>query len=388
VIKDVLMAGSTRLVRVLALALCAAGGSALQMPSAMSAPGVSTRAASATLVACRAGDAQMLAAKKAGAKAAEVAAAAAAENENEYEDDSEKQVKLVDGMVTPLDKQAELMPFPGPEVTLYDDSGSDRRPLFVSMGTFTQGQQPSAGLSEAYQAWLGDCASLASPHYLLGAQDCTEFEELGNVLSDDEISELEAREAEAEAAEAAALSEEGVEGGASSVVHDAMVPMPFPFVVGHLAAARFSNWYLAEAWHQSDPVGSAGGYEGARLHEWRRSEEEALCVPPQGETQLAYAIYCLDKHGSGATRSSTRSSHLEWLKASGRVAAAGPLFARPDDEAGGAEGEPVGSLLVVHGDELSEVANWAAADPYARAGLFESVSIAPLGTYAVEAPCP
>ena len=44
----------------------------------------------------------------------------------------------------------------------------------------------------------------------------------------------------------------------------------------------------------------------------------------------------------------------------------------------------MGTLLVVNGDELDEVKRWAETDPYKRAGLFESVLVAPLTEYAVD----
>ena len=57
---------------------------------------------------------------------------------------------------------------------------------------------------------------------------------------------------------------------------------------------------------------------------------------------------------------------------------AGPLL-------GGSGGaERVGTLLVVNGDDVDEVRDWAATDPYAAAGLFEGVTVAPLNSYSVD----
>ena len=44
----------------------------------------------------------------------------------------------------------------------------------------------------------------------------------------------------------------------------------------------------------------------------------------------------------------------------------------------------VGTLLLVHGDDVEEVRQWAAGDPYNSAGLFETVTVAPLNYYAVD----
>jgi uncharacterized protein len=38
-------------------------------------------------------------------------------------------------------------------------------------------------------------------------------------------------------------------------------------------------------------------------------------------------------------------------------------------------GEMVGSLVVIEADTRAAAEDWAAGDPYARAGLFESVEI-------------
>ena len=94
---------------------------------------------------------------------------------------------------------------------------------------------------------------------------------------------------------------------------------------------------------------------------------------------MCFGVYCLDKPGSAELRAATREAHLEWLKEGGRVHLAGPLQS-PD----GAEAGNVGTLLVVNGDELDEVKRWAETDPYKKAGLFESVLVAPLTEYAVD----
>lgn len=47
-------------------------------------------------------------------------------------------------------------------------------------------------------------------------------------------------------------------------------------------------------------------------------------------------------------------------------------------------GDRVGTLLLVNGDDLDEVRDWVATDPYNRAGLFTSTTVAPLTTYHVD----
>lgn len=79
------------------------------------------------------------------------------------------------------------------------------------------------------------------------------------------------------------------------------------------------------------------------------------------------ALICIDKPGQLQTRLDNRSAHLDHISSSGIVEMAGP-FLSP-------EGQMIGSLVVLTVDTLAEAEAWAAADPYAKAGLFESVTI-------------
>lgn len=85
---------------------------------------------------------------------------------------------------------------------------------------------------------------------------------------------------------------------------------------------------------------------------------------------MLFAIICTDKPGALALRMETRPAHLEHLKAHERsLVLVGPLL--------DAEGKPCGSLLVVEADDRAAAEAFAAADPYAKAGLFESVVVRP-----------
>ena len=84
---------------------------------------------------------------------------------------------------------------------------------------------------------------------------------------------------------------------------------------------------------------------------------------------MLYAIICIDKPGAIETRKANRDAHLAHIKSSdGAIVQAGPFL----DGAG----EMCGSLLIYEGDQADAEA-WAAADPYAAAGLFQSVEIRP-----------
>jgi uncharacterized protein YciI len=85
---------------------------------------------------------------------------------------------------------------------------------------------------------------------------------------------------------------------------------------------------------------------------------------------MLFAITNLDKADSFALRAATRETHLGYLDSIvGQLLLAGPIL--------NAEGQSVGSLLVVEAENHEAAEAFAAADPYAKAGLFESVTIRP-----------
>tara|TARA_R110002020_G_scaffold156117_10_gene337718 strand:+ start:322 stop:615 length:294 start_codon:yes stop_codon:yes gene_type:complete len=85
---------------------------------------------------------------------------------------------------------------------------------------------------------------------------------------------------------------------------------------------------------------------------------------------MLYALMCKDKPNSLDKRLAERPAHVEHLKAldaQGILKMAGPLLG--DDE------KPIGSLVVIAADSKDEAEAIAARDPYAVAGLFESVEV-------------
>lgn len=82
---------------------------------------------------------------------------------------------------------------------------------------------------------------------------------------------------------------------------------------------------------------------------------------------MLIALVARDKPGALNTRLSTREAHVAYLKASGVVTLAGPLL----DNAG----QMCGSLIVLDVADMAEAEAFAAGDPYAKAGLFASVSL-------------
>jgi len=79
-----------------------------------------------------------------------------------------------------------------------------------------------------------------------------------------------------------------------------------------------------------------------------------------------FAVMCTDKENHLETRKANRDAHLAYLKETG-VAQAGPFL--------DADGNMCGSLLILDVADLAAAQDWAANDPYTKAGLFQSVSI-------------
>lgn len=82
---------------------------------------------------------------------------------------------------------------------------------------------------------------------------------------------------------------------------------------------------------------------------------------------MRVALVCQDKSGALQTRLDNRAAHLAHIADSGVVEMAGPFL--------DAVGTMTGSLVILNVDSLDDALAWAAADPYAQAGLFESVTV-------------
>lgn len=82
---------------------------------------------------------------------------------------------------------------------------------------------------------------------------------------------------------------------------------------------------------------------------------------------MLYALVALDKPGALPVRQENRAAHLAYIAETGCVQMAGPFL----DEAGGM----IGSLLILDLPDMVAAEAWAANDPYAKAGLFDSVTI-------------
>ncbi len=82
---------------------------------------------------------------------------------------------------------------------------------------------------------------------------------------------------------------------------------------------------------------------------------------------MRVVLICEDKPGALQIRLETRAAHLAHIEATGVVELAGPFL--------DGEGQMTGSMIVLNVGSLTEADAWAAADPYAKAGLFQTVTI-------------
>jgi len=80
-----------------------------------------------------------------------------------------------------------------------------------------------------------------------------------------------------------------------------------------------------------------------------------------------FTLICTDKPDHQSVRAANRDAHLAYLRGSDAVSQAGPFL----DGAGGMRG----SLIILDLPDRAAAEAWAAADPYAQAGLFADVRI-------------
>lgn len=86
---------------------------------------------------------------------------------------------------------------------------------------------------------------------------------------------------------------------------------------------------------------------------------------------MHYVVHCLDHDGAVDLRLSHYEAHKAYLAAATvKTVISGPLLA--DDEA-----TMIGSCFIIEAANLSEVEAFNSNDPFAKAGLWKTVSIRP-----------
>lgn len=81
---------------------------------------------------------------------------------------------------------------------------------------------------------------------------------------------------------------------------------------------------------------------------------------------MLVALIARDKPGALDLRLENRAAHLDYIAKTGVATLAGPLIE---------DGNPVGSLVLLDVPDMQAARDWAEGDPYARAGLFDSVDL-------------
>jgi hypothetical protein len=91
-----------------------------------------------------------------------------------------------------------------------------------------------------------------------------------------------------------------------------------------------------------------------------------------------YVIFSQDVENSLEKRMGVREKHLERLTAlqnEGRLLTAGPMPAIDSENPG--EAGFTGSTVIADFSSLEEAKNWADADPYVAAGVYQNVIVKP-----------
>lgn len=86
---------------------------------------------------------------------------------------------------------------------------------------------------------------------------------------------------------------------------------------------------------------------------------------------MLFAVIAKDKPDHLEVRKANRDAHLAFLKGlGGKVKLGGPMLDTSAEAM-------TGSLLIVEADSVAAATTMMAGDPYAKAGLFQSIEIRP-----------
>jgi uncharacterized protein YciI len=84
---------------------------------------------------------------------------------------------------------------------------------------------------------------------------------------------------------------------------------------------------------------------------------------------MLYVVKCVDKANHLQVRLDNRADHLAHLKSYGdKLIAAGPTLSDEDDQMNG-------SVVILDLENQTQAEEFCTNDPYAKAGLFESVTV-------------
>jgi uncharacterized protein YciI len=84
---------------------------------------------------------------------------------------------------------------------------------------------------------------------------------------------------------------------------------------------------------------------------------------------MLFVVTAIDKPNSNALRMATRQTHFDYVASTGAVRLGGPFL--------DANGEMIGSLIIIEANDFEAAKQWQANDPYAKAGLFATADVRP-----------
>ena len=93
---------------------------------------------------------------------------------------------------------------------------------------------------------------------------------------------------------------------------------------------------------------------------------------------MGYVIHASDRENSLEARMAARPAHIERVRqliGQGRLLVAGPMPAIDSPDPGPAGFS--GSTIIAEFDSLEEANQWAATDPYVKAGVYDRVDVRP-----------
>lgn len=86
---------------------------------------------------------------------------------------------------------------------------------------------------------------------------------------------------------------------------------------------------------------------------------------------MLFIATCVDKPQSVEKRVANRPAHLAYLNGLGARVKVGGAMLSDDGQS------PIGSMIIFEGESAADIEAMLAKDPYALAGLFESVTLTP-----------
>ncbi len=85
---------------------------------------------------------------------------------------------------------------------------------------------------------------------------------------------------------------------------------------------------------------------------------------------MLYVVHCVDRPGAGAVRQEARPAHIEYLKGQNDIIVLAGATLTDDGET------MTGSHFILNVPDRAAAEAFSANDPFAKSGLFETVTIA------------